>query len=875
MLLLSILNSIAFAAITGKVQTTDGKPIAEAKVICRLYEGKGKERKFVTQTDGRGQFTFPEIVIQPESYGASLLVVAKGYGVGGCYIRSNNPKIQFSPETLPPDKPVTITLFPEATIEFRLIDENGKPVQGAKVVVEIVSPPRTQSANFFEQNYPVWLHIDRDAEELGLTAISDTDGLVRLQNLPVRSKVQIYAEHERFGKVKLRPSIGQGFLPHEFEISTEPLNIFPDIVLEEPGEAEGEVRYEDGRPAAGIRLFYREDDYGAQGEVTTDEQGRYCLTRLVPGLYTLSLHHELRDKLDWVAMPPILPFTIRSGQKTSVPTLTLCKGGFLEGIARDAETGQPVTDVVISVGQIIKHADVSALYWVAQAKTDTQGHYRVQVPPGEFECYIGVPSGYLPPVSLSPIRPNPYKGVIKAGETVRMDIQLRKGLIVRGQVVDEQGKPVAEAVVLNMEGDFDPQLIVTDEKGIFTLTNLPPLKPIRLRAYKNELRNKEDVVVFPDELKAKNIVLRLAKIPPPKVVGRVVDESGKPISGATVSVGYPRRHEGGVSITEKPMTVTDEQGRFEILGLWHSDNHFVVVRANGYAEWKSNSFILRIGEVRKLETITLKRAGAVIVGTVLGEEGPIQGVTVYTLNGNMVATRTDRKGRFELKGLAPGRQSLVVREATKYGWLNLEVEVGTEKDALKILSVDPVRANVRKVEVRNGELYIFLLPLTTPTEAENKRSQSELEMRPPEIGKIAPDLSVQTWFNSKPLSLSTLRGKIVVLDFCDWFGCGPCLQELPSVVRLAQKFSKQGLVVISIHSPNWESKRLGQLIKERKLSHPIAIDRPTKQFVGETMMRYGVHILPTYAVIDRQGILQYLGSNLTDVLTCVEKLLKR
>jgi len=771
-LLLSLLNSIAFATITGKVQTSDGKPIANAKVICRLHEGKGEERKFVTQTDGRGQFSFPEVVIQPESYGASLLVVAKGYGVGGCHIRSNNPKIQFSPETLPPDKPVTITLFPEATIEFRLVDENGKPIQGAKVVVEIVSHPRTQSANFFEKNYPVWLHIDRDAEELGLTAISDANGLVRLQNLPVRSKVQIYAEHERFGKVKLRPSVGQGqgFLPYEFEVSNEPLNIFPDIVLEEPGEAEGEVRYEDGKPAAGIRLFYRSDDYGVQGEVTTDERGRYRLTRLVPGSYTLSLHYDLRNELGWVAMPPILPFTIRSGQKTSIPTLTLCKGGFLEGVARDVETGQPVVDVVVSVGQIVKHADASALYWVAQAKTDTQGHYRVQVPPGEFECYIEVPSGYLPPVSPLLMRPNPYKGVIKAGETVRMDIQLRKGLIVRGQVVDEQGKPVAEAVVLNMVGDIDPQSIVTDERGNFVLTNLPPLKPIRLRAYKNELRSKEDVVVFPDELKAKNIVLRLAEIPPPKVVGRVVDESGKPISGATVSVGYPRQYEGMSFAIEKEMAVTDEQGRFEILGLWHGDNYFVVVRANGYAEWGSKSFTLKIGEVRNLGTIKLKRAGAVIVGTVLGEEGPIQGVTVYTLNGKIVATRTDRKGRFELKGLAPGRHSLVVREATKYGWLNLEVEVGTEKDALKILSIDPIRANVRKIEVRNGELHIFLLPLTAPTETENKRSQFEPEMRPPEIGKLAPDLSVQTWFNSKPINLSTLRGKIVVLDFCDWFG---------------------------------------------------------------------------------------------------------
>lgn len=98
------------------------------------------------------------------------------------------------------------------------------------------------------------------------------------------------------------------------------------------------------------------------------------------------------------------------------------------------------------------------------------------------------------------------------------------------------------------------------------------------------------------------------------------------------------------------------------------------------------------------------------------------------------------------------------------------------------------------------------------------------------------------------------------------------MQELPSVVRLGQKFSEKGVVIVSIHSPAWETKRVQQFIKERKLSHPTAIDRPVNQYMGETMMRYGVRSLPTYAVIDRQGILRYLGESLNEVLNWVERL---
>jgi hypothetical protein len=82
------------------------------------------------------------------------------------------------------------------------------------------------------------------------------------------------------------------------------------------------------------------------------------------------------------------------------------------------------------------------------------------------------------------------------------------------------------------------------------------------------------------------------------------------------------------------------------------------------------------------------------------------------------------------------------------------------------------------------------------------------------------------------------------------------------------------LVVLSIHSPAWGSERVQRFIREHALRHPVAIDRPVTRFLGETAMRYGVRVLPVYAVIDRSGVLRYLGPQLSEVLTWVERLLR-
>ena len=93
---------------------------------------------------------------------------------------------------------------------------------------------------------------------------------------------------------------------------------------------------------------------------------------------------------------------------------------------------------------------------------------------------------------------------------------------------------------------------------------------------------------------------------------------------------------------------------------------------------------------------------------------------------------------------------------------------------------------------------------------------------------IAAELSGATgWLNSPPMTLQSLRGKVVLVDF--WtFACINCQRALPHVRAWAEKYKNQGLVVIGVHSPEFAFERKVDNVKraarELGLGFPIAVD---------------------------------------------------
>ena len=72
---------------------------------------------------------------------------------------------------------------------------------------------------------------------------------------------------------------------------------------------------------------------------------------------------------------------------------------------------------------------------------------------------------------------------------------------------------------------------------------------------------------------------------------------------------------------------------------------------------------------------------------------------------------------------------------------------------------------------------------------------------------LAPEFAgIEQWLNSPALTMASLRGKVVLVDF--WtYSCINCLRTLPYVNRWAEKYGSQGLVVVGVHTPEFAFER--------------------------------------------------------------------
>ena len=112
------------------------------------------------------------------------------------------------------------------------------------------------------------------------------------------------------------------------------------------------------------------------------------------------------------------------------------------------------------------------------------------------------------------------------------------------------------------------------------------------------------------------------------------------------------------------------------------------------------------------------------------------------------------------------------------------------------------------------------------------------------------------WFNSEPLSVQELRGRVLLVDI--WtFDCWNCYRSFPWLNDLEAKFADQDFQVIGIHSPEFEHEhdpaRVASKIKEFGLEHPVMMDNDFAFWRA-----LGNRYWPAYYPVDKQGIIRYL-----------------
>jgi thiol-disulfide isomerase/thioredoxin len=107
------------------------------------------------------------------------------------------------------------------------------------------------------------------------------------------------------------------------------------------------------------------------------------------------------------------------------------------------------------------------------------------------------------------------------------------------------------------------------------------------------------------------------------------------------------------------------------------------------------------------------------------------------------------------------------------------------------------------------------------------------------------------WLNSPPLTLESLRGKVVLVDF--WtYSCINCLRTLPHVRAWAQRYVDQGLVVVGVHTPEFAFEKnlanVQRATKDLKIGFPVAID---SNFA--IWRSFQNRAWPAFYIVDAQG----------------------
>lgn len=123
------------------------------------------------------------------------------------------------------------------------------------------------------------------------------------------------------------------------------------------------------------------------------------------------------------------------------------------------------------------------------------------------------------------------------------------------------------------------------------------------------------------------------------------------------------------------------------------------------------------------------------------------------------------------------------------------------------------------------------------------------------LGQAPEFTGITKWLNSDPLTMESLKGKVVLVDF--WtYSCINCIRTLPYITKWYEQYKDQGFVVIGVHTPEFAFEKVTSnvesALKRYNINYPVAQDNNYK-----TWGAFNNQFWPAHYLIDKNGDIVY------------------
>ncbi len=537
----------------GRVVDSDGKPLAGAHVAAvatstRARQGgdftPGSEVFGEAVTDEQGAFRLSFARVSPKTY-TSATVIARIDGKGIAWQ-------QFNLEAA--EAEVSLILPQEEPIRGKFVDSKGKPASDVRFSVRSVqsrvNDPGRAEGVFIESPHPpaAWL------PEVN----SDEGGRFTIRGVPAGHGVYFEIDDDRFARQGISLNTGAPETRGKYDGTYR-----PQVKNTDPGEEavltlasgqlfEGIVRYADTQeavPNARVTIWASQEEHGSMvsvaGQTGADGKYRICPN---PGIRFGVLAYPPDGSPYLIRQIPDLRWDDKDATVKQVD-LSLPRGVLVRGKVVESGTEKPV--VGASVQYVPEEANNShdaddiVTGWQNIRLSNDLGQFEIGVLPGPGRLFVHGPvNEYVVRQSSSrelfrgkPGGERVYAHAIEKldpevdSNPVEVTFALERSPVITGEVVDEQGSPVAETLMisrLNIHASWlrwqaIPQTILD---GRFQIAGLTAGEECPIYFLDPNRRLGATVVV-----KAGDGPVRVVLTPCGRATMRLVDSEGKPVAG--------------------------------------------------------------------------------------------------------------------------------------------------------------------------------------------------------------------------------------------------------------------------------------------------------------------------------------------------------